>query len=233
MMQLELAVTTYEEAQLAAKYAFNRVEVCSALEIGGLTPSAGLIRQCVKYAEVEVHVLIRPRAGHFVYHVDEVAIMMRDIREAAKQGARGVVIGALSKDAKLDLESIERMFVQATNLGLEVTMHRAFDFCHSPLEALEQLASIGIHRLLTSGQKNTAIEGIELIQRLVMESNNRVQIMAGSGVNASNSHALRNVGVHALHFSARKSSGSTDLSMGTLYQPDHDKILEVFNALKE
>ena len=80
-MQLELAVTTYEEALLAAKNAFNRVEVCSALEMGGLTPSAGLIRQCVKYAEVEVNVLIRPRPGHFVYSSDEVAIMMRDIRE--------------------------------------------------------------------------------------------------------------------------------------------------------
>ena len=231
-MQLELAVTTYEEAQIAAKYAFNRVEVCSALEVGGLTPSAGLIRQCVKYAEVEVHVLIRPRAGHFCYSSDEVAIMMRDIREAAKQGTRGVVIGALNTDLSLDLESTERMFVQATNLGLEVTMHRAFDFTKSPEEALEQLIKIGIHRLLTSGQKDKAIDGIDTIRAMVSQANNRIQIMAGSGVGAENCRQLKNSGIQALHFSARKPSEGTDLNMGTLYQPDEIKIQNILKELK-
>jgi copper homeostasis protein len=229
-MQLELVVSTFEEAQLAAMYAFNRVEVCSALELGGLTPSAGLIRQCVKYAEV--HVLIRPRAGHFTYNPDEVAIMMRDIREAAKQGARGVVIGALKKGNSLDLDTIERMFIQATNLGLEVTMHRAFDFVTSPNQALDQLIKIGIHRLLTSGQKGTAIEGIDTIRSLVKQSNGRIQIMAGSGVNNRNCVELKGTGIHALHFSARKPIDGTDLNMGTLYQTDTNKIQTILEALK-
>lgn len=231
-MHLELTITAYEEAQLADKYAFTRVEVCSALELGGLTPSAGLIRQCVKYAEVEVHVLIRPRAGHFHYNSDEVAIMMRDIREAAKQGARGVVIGALHADFTLDVESIERMFVQATNLGLEVTMHRAFDFSKSPNVALDQLIKTGIHRLLTSGTKDRAIEGIDTIISLVKQSQNRIQIMAGSGVSAENCKQLKASGIHALHFSARKPLEGTDLNMGTLYQPDEIKIQNILNELK-
>ncbi len=231
-MHLELVVESFEEAELAVRYAFHRVELCSALSVGGLTPSAGMIRQCAKYAQVEVHVLIRPRAGHFVYTADEVAVMMRDIREAAKQGARGVVIGALTADHHLDLVTCERMVIQAKNLGLETTCHRAFDFVKEPIDTLEQLISLGFDRLLTSGQKPTALEGIDTISALGRQSKGRIQIMAGSGVNEHNCMALRQTGIHALHFSAHKPTAASPLNMGEVFVPDKDKIERILRNLK-
>jgi len=232
-MQLELVAESFEEAELAANYAFQRVELCSALTVGGLTPSAGMIKQCARYAQVEVHVLIRPRAGHFVYTSDEVAVMLRDIREAAKLGARGVVIGALTSEGIIDREACERMHQQAINLGLETTFHRAFDFVNEAESSLEQLISMGFHLLLTSGQKPTAIEGIDTIRRLVKRATGRIQLMAGSGVNDHNCKELSQSGVNALHFSARKIGAASALNMGEIYVPDKEKIEQILRNLKE
>jgi copper homeostasis protein len=231
-MQLELVAESFEEAELAANYAFQRVELCSALTVGGLTPSAGMIKQCAKYAQVEIHVLIRPRPGHFVYTETEVAVMLRDIREAAKLGARGVVIGALTTGGIIDREACERMHRQATNLGLETTFHRAFDFVNEAESSLEQLITMGFDRLLTSGQKPTAIEGIDTIRQLVKHAKGRIQIMAGSGVNEHNCKALSQTGVSALHFSARKTGAASALNMGEVFEPDKEKIERILRNLK-
>lgn len=232
-MQLELVAESFPEAEMAAKYAFHRVELCSALAVGGLTPSAGMIKQCAKYAQVEVHVLIRPRPGHFVYTEAEVAVMLRDIREAAKLGARGVVIGALTADGIIDREACERMHQQATNLGLETTFHRAFDFVNEAESSLEQLITMGFHRLLTSGLKPTAIEGLDIIKQLVSQAAGRIQIMAGSGVNEHNCKELSQSGVSALHFSARKRGAVSALNMGEVFVPDEEKIERILTNIKK
>ena len=152
---------------------------------------------------IPVQVLIRPREGDFVYSRDEVLCMQRDIRQAKRLGANGVVIGALKPDGSIDEETVRCLVDEAE--GLSITFHRAFDVCTNPTEALEQIISLGCHRLLTSGQAPTAEQGIPLLRKLVAQSAGRLIIMPGAGVNPQNAHRiLSETGAHEIHGSLRK-----------------------------
>ena len=173
----------------------------------GLTPSAEMMESAISLG-TPVQVLIRPREGDFVYNEDEVESMIRDIRLAKRLGANGVVIGALKSDGSID-EGIVRRLVEEAK-GLSITFHRAFDVCSQPLEALEQIISLGCNRLLTSGQASSAEQGIPLIKRLVEQSGGRLIIMPGAGVNQENARRiLSETGAHEIHGSLRR-NGSTD-----------------------
>ena len=185
----------------------HRIELCQALEVDGLTPSESMIEEAVSL-DIPVQVLIRPREGDFVYDETEVQTMLRDIRLAKKMGANGVVIGALKPDGSIDEDTIRRLVSESE--GLSITFHRAFDVCTKPQEALEQIISLGCHRLLTSGQATTAEQGIPLLKRLVELSSGRIIIMPGAGVNVNNAHKiLSETGAREIHGSLRK-DGHTD-----------------------
>ena len=160
--------------------------------------------------------------------------MLSDIESIAKEGASGVVFGTLDENQHLNLNLSRSLVEKAKSHHLEVTFHRAFDFVKDPEIALEQLIELGVDRILTSGQKRTAIEGITMIRSLVQKAQGRIQIMAGSGVNAQNVLELRETGVDALHFTARQmSSGRNDSEMGYCYVPDPkktDSILKELNS---
>lgn len=207
---LEVCCGDLQSVQAAKEGGAHRVELCRALELDGLTPSEGMMEQAISMG-IPVQVLIRPCEGNFVYSTNEVQSMRRDIRLAKRLGANGVVIGALKPDGGIDEDTI-RCLVEESE-GLSITFHRAFDVCTNPLEALEQIISLGCHRLLTSGQAPTAEQGIPLLKRLVEQSAERIIIMPGAGVNPQNAHRiLSETGAHEIHGSLRK-DGHTDAKL--------------------
>lgn len=232
-MDLEFCIESYEAALAADAYCIKRVELCSALLVGGLTPSFGLIKRCCELNNIEVHCMIRPRSGDFVYNSSEIEIMRDDIAMAAQAGARGVVFGILTSQGKIDRSRTAELAKYAQTCGLETTFHRAFDFSQESETALETLISCGITRLLTSGKANKAVNGIPLLRQLVQRAMRRIQIMAGSGVNAENIKKIQSTGIDAVHFTVHKSCDSTSLSvMGRKYSLDQEKIKTILKAIK-
>ena len=206
-LKLEVCCGDMQSVLAAKEGGADRIELCHALEVDGLTPSAEMMAEAIGLG-IPVQVLIRPREGDFVYDEAEVETMLKEIRLAKRLGANGVVIGALKSDGSIDEETIRCLVSEAT--GLSITFHRAFDVCSQPAEALEQIVSLGCHRLLTSGQAPSAEQGIPLIKKLVEQSGGRLIIMPGAGVNQENARRiLSETGAHEIHGSLRR-NGSTD-----------------------
>ena len=205
-MTFEVCADSLETVLVADKYGCNRVELCSALSVGGLTPGFGLVKTCVKHSNLEIHVMIRHVEGHFIVSDTDVETMTADVQMASEAGAKGIVFGCLTQDNNIDIRASEKVINAAKASGLEVTFHRAFDFVNEPFNALDQLIDLGVNRLLTSGQQATALEGISLIKKLVEHGAGKLEIMAGSGINSTNALKLAEVGVEALHFSAHVKS---------------------------
>ena len=198
---LEICCFSLESCLTAQKAGANRVELCGGMFEGGTTPSAGLIRLARQNLNIKLYVMIRPRGGDFCYSDSEFEVMKADILTAKNCGADGVVFGILNPDGSVDKTRTSEL-VNLTK-PLKVTFHRAFDVAENPFQALEDIIACGCERILTSGQKNTAIEGIDLLKTLVKKSQNRIEIMAGSGVNAQNAQQFLNIGVHALHLTGK------------------------------
>jgi copper homeostasis protein len=227
-MTLELCIDSLEGARLAAKYGLKRIELCSALSVGGLTPSLGLTRKCAELDGAEVHVMLRIKEGHFHYSDEDISAMGSDLKSLKEAGAIGVVFGCLTSSSELDARANRFLVEEAKSLGLEVTFHRAFDFTPDPKASLEQLIDLGFDRLLTSGQKPKAIEGAAMIQELSQLARGRIQIMAGSGVNAENSKTLASTGVDALHFTAHSDFDNLgNFGMGARTIPDENKVAAI------
>ena len=209
-LKLEVCCGDMESVLAAKAGGANRIELCRALEVDGLTPSAEMMESAISLG-IPVQVLIRPREGDFVYNEAEVESMLHDIRLAKRLGANGVVIGALKADGSIDEDTIRRLVEESE--GLSITFHRAFDVCSQPLQALEQIVDLGCHRLLTSGQAATAEQGIPLIKKLVGLASERLIIMPGAGVNVENArHILAETGAHEIHGSLRR-NGHTDAEL--------------------
>lgn len=222
-MTLEVCIDSFDGAQLATKFKADRVELCSGLSVGGLTPSIGLTAKCAEI--IEVHAMLRNREGDFVYSPQEIQMMLDDLDFLAKAGASGIVFGCLTEKNEIDIEANALLINEAKRFGMKSTFHRAFDFCENPREGLEKIITLGFDRLLTSGQRPKAIDGIDLIQKLVKWSDGRIEIMAGSGVNASNAIHLAKTGIDALHFTSHLSEDSKNsFGMGAKSIPDSEKI---------
>ncbi|MFF1633890.1 copper homeostasis protein CutC [Leifsonia sp. NPDC058248] len=205
-LAVEIAVQDRAGVRIALEAEADRVELCTALGVGGLTPSAGLIDVAVAEAEAAghegfVHVLVRPRPGGFVYTPDEIDLTVADIRHARSAGASGVVVGALDDIGAVDEEAVVR-FVEAAG-DLEVTFHRAIDIVPDPIGALETLVALGVRRILTSGGEARSVDGVGMLAALTAEASGRLQVMAGGGVTVSDILAIAATGVDAVHLSAR------------------------------
>ncbi len=198
---LEICAPSYPSALAAQEGGADRIELCTALPLGGLTPAFASIHLSRKRLDIPICVLIRPREGDFVYRPAEEELMLEDIRKCRKLGVAGVVTGALTPDFMPDTGMLAR-FVKAAG-SMEVVFHRAFDYVRDPGEAMEQLISLGICRLLTSGQQTTAWEGRECIAALIRQSFGRITIMPGSGIRAANVvNLMRDTGARQVHLSA-------------------------------
>lgn len=207
MPTLEICAGSFSSALAARAGGAQRVELCSGLDEGGLTPSAGLIRAVRKIDGLKLHVLIRPRGGDFLYSEEEKEIILNDIRFCTSEGVDGVVVGALLANGSIDLPFLESCMEAAR--GVSVTFHRAFDLCAHPFEALDEIALRGCSRILTSGLASSAEQGIDLLRALVEHAGERLSIMPGCGVNPQNAaKILRLTGAKEIHASARKSRPS-------------------------
>lgn len=180
---LEVCVDSAEGLRLAIEGGADRIELCSALELGGLTPSQALMELASK-APIPVYAMIRPRAGNFRFSTEDEAVMVSDIGNARSAGLTGVVVGASLNDGSLDVTMLERLLAEAKGLG--TTLHRAFDLVPDMTVALQQAIALGCERILTSGLSQTAEEGLDNLQRLTGIARGRISIMPGSGVNAEN-----------------------------------------------
>ncbi|MBO9476207.1 copper homeostasis protein CutC [Shimia sp. R11_0] len=176
----------------------DRVELCSALDLGGLTPCTGLMR-AARQSSLCTHVMIRPRAGDFCYDSDDLQVMQDCIHSVREIGLAGVVLGA-SKGDGLDLEALQGLAAAAD--GLDLTLHRVIDLLPDPLRAMEQAIDLGFHRILTSGGAPKAQGGLTQITALQKAANGRIEIMAGSGISVSNiAQIAQKTGVKAFHSS--------------------------------
>jgi copper homeostasis protein len=229
-MKLEACIETPDEASLAALFNLDRAELCQALDLGGLTPSSGLTSICSKY--IEVHAMVRVRPGNFHYSEVELEVMAAEMEMLKNAGATGVVFGCLNKNMGLDIPANSFLVTRALDLALIPTFHRAFDNIPDKPKALEDLIHLGFQRILTSGGNGTAIEGIDVITGIKILAKNRIEIMAGGGVNANNAYHLARTGVDGLHFSIRKLNGEKAAKgMGNQYIPDSEKIEAILKAL--
>ncbi|MFB0710496.1 cytoplasmic copper homeostasis protein [Buttiauxella noackiae ATCC 51607] len=189
---IDCAVT----AQIAGA---DRLELCSAPKEGGLTPSAGVLRKVKERVSIPVHPIIRPRGGDFCYTDAEFETMLEDIAFVRELGYPGLVIGMLDGEGHVDMPRMKRVMEQAQ--GMAVTFHRAFDMCHNPHLALEQLTDLGVARILTSGQQQNAELGLSLLRELKQHSRAPI-IMAGAGVRLSNLKKFVDQGIDEMHSSA-------------------------------
>lgn len=181
---LEVCVDSAASAVAAEQGGGQRVELCAGLIEGGTTPSAGMIAATLGAVTIPVHVMIRPRGGDFLYTTDEVRIMLADIDAARREGAHGVVFGALTADGEIDRVITGELAEAARPMA--VTFHRAFDMARDPSVALQGLIDLGIERVLTSGQHATAVEGLAVLRDLVSQAGRRIVVMPGGGIRPHN-----------------------------------------------
>ena len=202
-MILEIAANSVASALAAQEGGAGRVELCTALELGGLTPSHAQIALTRERLHIPLVVLIRPRAGDFRYSDLECETMQRNIETCAALGCDGVVLGVLNADGKVDIARCRALIGAAGKCG--VTFHRAFDLSRDPAQALEDIVALGCERILTSGAQASAPEGAALIRDLVVQAAGRLAVMPGAGVTAQNIAALATTtGAHEFHASAKR-----------------------------
>ncbi|MDE7413877.1 MAG: copper homeostasis protein CutC [Muribaculaceae bacterium] len=237
-IKLEICTGDPEGVLAAIKGGADRVELCSGLAEGGLTPSAAMIRYSAQ--RIPTNVLIRPRAGDFVYSPDELDVMAEDIRIAVENGAQGIVTGALTPEGEVDVEACRYLLKAAA--GLDNTFHRAFDVVANPERALEEIIELGFARVLTSGQSSSAEAGAFKIASLKKQAGKRISIMAGAGVTPKNIASLvmtsRADEIHASARSLRKSelNVSGEAKMGSADSADGSRMAtdpEIVAALRK
>ena len=202
-MTLEVCVDTAEGLAQAVAGGADRIELCAALAVGGLTPSAGLMALAAGCG-VPVVAMIRPRAGDFVWSEVEVGMMEAEIAAVRAAGLAGVVLGASLPDGRLDVPVLRRLVSAAE--GLELVLHRAIDLTPDMGAALEEAVALGFHRILTSGGETTAEAGAARIASLVAQAAGRVTVMPGSGVTPGNAAMLKGLGITEIHASCSAST---------------------------
>ena len=231
---LEICCGSIDDAIQAEQGGADRVELCSALFLGGLTPSLGTIQEAKKRLKIPVMVMVRPRGGGFCYSEAEMATMERDTEAAVENGADGVVFGILQGDGRVDAGRSQR--IRRLIGERQAVFHRAFDVTPEPFEALEQLVELGITRVLTSGQKNSAAEGAELIKRLIDRAGDRIEVLPGGGIQPYHvEEIVKQTGCRQVHLTAwgtavdPSTHGNRAVTFGGALYPPEDRY-EVTDA---
>jgi len=240
---LEVCVDSTESAAEAVQGGATRLELCANLVIGGTTPSIFLFKEIRKFSNIPIHAIVRPRFGDFCNTESELRIMAEEIRQFKDIGVEGVVTGVLLPDGSVDLVSMEMLRNVAD--GMHFTMHRAFDMCKKPLDAIKQLEGLGVDTVLTSGQKSTCLDGLDLIKKLANLT--KVDVMAGSGLTPDSVRQIRAVAdLTSYHLSGKVEINSpmayrnADVNMGLpslseydLWRTDAKRISEIRKILEE
>ena len=237
-MILEICTNSFESAMAAQKAGAHRIELCTELSVGGVTPSFGFIEKVLSKLTMPVHVLIRPRSGNFTYTESEVDVMQKDIQQCKKMGVAGIVTGALTLENEIDVETTQQLLLASE--GLDVTFHRAFDWCHNPNKSLQELKQLGVKRILTSGQQPTSFEGLPLLKELKALSES-IEIMPGGGIHSENVVTFKKAGFTSVHCSASikiqtlkhppKVTMQNTLAEGVITYSSEDIIREILKKL--
>lgn len=238
-MTLEICASSIQSALNAQLAGAQRIELCDNLAQGGTTPSYGTIAQAKNLLDIPVFVLIRPREGDFFYSADEFEVMKKDIEACKELGCDGVVLGILHKDGSVDIKRTHALVKLAK--PMQVTFHRAFDRCKDPLTGLEAVIQTGCSRILTSGQRDSAPQGLELIKMLIEKAADRIVIMPGAGINSTNIQRFKlESGASEFHSSAKRKVDSEmeftnhhlaeDLE--EIYESDPQEIKAMLEQLK-
>jgi len=207
-MLLEICANSYQSAIAAQKAGAQRIELCSELALGGITPSHGLIEKVVQALDIPVFVLIRPRSGDFTYYDDEFDVMLRDIAFCRASKVGGIVSGVLQSDLTIDQERT-RLLVDAAG-GMSFTFHRAFDWTPNALKALQNLKEIGVDRILSSGHSKTALDGLFELKMLKEKAGSSLSVLPGGGISPENVHRFIEAGFTAVHASASNTISSLE-----------------------
>ena len=240
--KLEVIAFDIESCIIAEQSGVYRIELCDNQADGGTTPSYGFIKQAREKVKIELFPIIRPRGGDFLYSDEEFEMMKNDIDICKQLGCDGIVTGILKSDGTVDKDRMKVLVNIA--YPMSVTFHRAFDRTKDPFQAMEDIIEIGCERILTSGQKSTAMEGIELISELIIKAENRIIIMPGSGIKSDNiiEIAQRSNAIE-FHSSARtfvnskmefnQTSMNETLKKVTLNQEEVEAILKNLSSLNQ
>jgi copper homeostasis protein len=223
---LEICCGSIDDAIEAEAGGADRVELCSALFLGGLTPSLGTIQEAKRRLKIPIMVMVRPRGGGFAYSEAELASMERDTQASVENGANGIVFGILQPDGRIDIPRCKK--IRELVGKRQAVFHRAFDVTPDPFEALEQLVDLGITRVLSSGQKDSVPEGAELIKKLIERAGDRIEILPGGGIQLWNvKEMVERTGCRQVHLTAWKTVSDTSMQArpaitfgGALYPPE-------------
>lgn len=199
--ELEICVETLQACHAAVEGGADRIELCAALSEGGVTPGKGFLREALAAVALPVHMLIRPRSGHFFYTPAEFRMICADIEVAIEAGAAGIVVGMLTQDRQVDMTRMVEVVRRAE--GRAVTFHRAFDQACDLAKSLEVLLELGCSRVLTSGGRPTVTEGFDSLAMLAGQAAGRIRIAAGGGVTLGNAAELMSIQGLDLHASLR------------------------------
>lgn len=233
--EIEIALEEADHAVGLSKLGVHRIELCANLSEGGLTPTVGQAKQVVQATSLPVYVMLRPRAGNFVYSEVEKEQTLDDFAALSQTGIAGVVFGALTKEDALDLEFCKAIIDRAKFLGLRTTFHRAIDVASQPEVMVQQLVDLGVDRVLTSGGQPTVHKGVAGIESLVAKFWDKISIQAGSGVSVDTASLLWSAGVRSFHMTARRFNrpGEDPLGFEGHWVRDADKIVALREALEE
>lgn len=232
---LEICCGSYYDALQAAAGGAKRIELNSGLHLGGLTPSLASLELVKEHCDLKVIAMVRPRGAGFCYSREDYQVMVRECKDLVGHGADGIAFGCLNQDASIDRERNEELIAIIHSYGKEAVFHRAFDCCGDPYEAMELLIHMGVDRVLTSGLKPKAMEGKELIRRLQERYGEQIEILAGSGVNASNARQLmEETGISQVHSSCKDwVKDTTTMVNGVSYSfaaPPNEACYDVVSA---
>lgn len=201
----EICCGSLEDALIATEVGASQIELNSSLYLGGLTPSFALIKSVSNYSDIDIVSMARPRPGGFTYNKWEYETLLQDSLELSKLPIRGVAFGCLSKDGHVDLLKSKKIVEILKGGNKEVVFHRAFDQVIDPFKAVEELIDLGVDRILTSGQKPQAIDGVDLLKKLKDQFSDKIQFIVGSGINSDNLEDIyRKTGISNFHSSCKK-----------------------------
>lgn len=242
-IKVEICAHTLTSALTAQEGGADRIELCAAIEVGGVTPSAATIIEARRLLNIEICVLIRPRSGDFCYSDTEFELIKKEIQFCKEQGIDGVVVGILTENQEIDEKRMAELLQIAR--PMQVVCHRAFDQTADAFKALEQLITLGYDRILTSGQKEGVVEGKKILQELVAQAKGRIAIMPGNGVTVDNSgDILEFTKAKDIHLTAKtllsgkkKTSGNFfDMKAAlnnNFYETDLEQVKKVVQIVKQ
>lgn len=242
---IEVCIDNLESLHNAIAGGATRIELCSSLALGGLTPSAGFMKAAAERSTIPVYAMIRPRQGDFVYSQEDIEAMLIDIETAAEAGLQGVVFGVLDVNGNINMAHSTLLAERAKLYGLGITFHRAIDQSSHYQQAIEDVATLGCERILTSGLAANVTEGIEVLSQMVKLADGRFSVMAGAGLNADNVNIIvQKTGVREVHLSGKSTRsshmliqadsakmGTQDLDDFSIPVTDSDAIAKVVAAL--